>query len=435
MHILYPLRCILLCVLVSNSFGTISGGAFNIDLDSPVMLGSFDFGEDGMCLVRILEAENPKDSEKLTFLLMALDAEHAKKAEICEASITRAFVPGISWISVNETTEVPKGGGLYELFYVGYPGCPLVEPSSVKVHVEFYSVIDGKKNYLQMGDMPLPTVYFGFSLLYMALVGMWLRRLRQYNSYINKIHYLMAFLIVVKCGAIVTDCMKLSAFNQSGTGSAWDIFYYTFIMLKGVMMFALFLLIGAGWSIFRPMLSSIDRKVFVIVIPIIVVVNILNIYIEEYHPNPEQLSTLSTVLQITEYISGLLVLTSVTKNTTGLHNQEQRVGKKPSSRRRRLQVFALVVVAYLYIRTGLLLLLRSLPRHLSFVRPAVTELFVAILYTVVGFTFRPTDQKELDLSVLNSDDETDDCQPVLVESRSSSSPRKNDPTTVIHESI
>eukprot|EP01060_Flectonema_neradi_P007155 TRINITY_DN14982_c0_g1_i1.p1 TRINITY_DN14982_c0_g1~~TRINITY_DN14982_c0_g1_i1.p1 ORF type:complete len:426 (+),score=53.82 TRINITY_DN14982_c0_g1_i1:93-1370(+) len=398
-------RCIVLSMCWLLSLGALSGGAYNIDLDSPEMLGSFYFGHEGRCSITVLGTENPTDGGKLTFLLMALDAEHAKKAQICSASLNRDPVPGIVWISVNETTEVPTGGGRYELFYVGYPGCPMVEPSSVKVHVEFFSIVDGKKNYLPKGDMPLPTVYLLFSLVYMVMLGLWFRRLNQYRPYLNKVHYLMGVLVVVKLGTMVTDYMKLSEFEKSGTGSAWDFLYYSFLMLKGVMVFALFLLVGAGWSIFRPILSASDRKVFIVVIPIIVIVNVLNIYIEEFHPDHDQLHMVTTVLQITEFISGVLVLVSVTRNTTGIHHQERHAGKRPSSRRRSLQIFALVVVAYLYIKTGLLIILRSLPPHLSFVKPTVTELFVALLFFIVGCTFSPTDKKEFDLSVTNSDDE------------------------------
>lgn len=57
-----------------------------------------------------------------------------------------------------------------------------------------------------------------------------------------------------------------------------------FPSIKGVLMFTVVVLIGAGWSFVKPFVTDKEKKVILVVIPLQVIINIAAIVIDENIP-------------------------------------------------------------------------------------------------------------------------------------------------------
>jgi len=79
---------------------------------------------------------------------------------------------------------------------------------------------------------------------------------------------------------------KKSFTKRTGTAHGWDIAFYGFSFLKGVMFFCtMIVLIGMGWSILKPFLQEKEKKVLMIVIPLRVFANFAAVVIDETVPS------------------------------------------------------------------------------------------------------------------------------------------------------
>ena len=73
--------------------------------------------------------------------------------------------------------------------------------------------------------------------------------------------------------------------KRTGTAHGWDIAFYIFGFLKGILLFTVIVLIGTGWSFLKPYLQEREKNVLMIVIPLQVFANIASIVIAETGPS------------------------------------------------------------------------------------------------------------------------------------------------------
>jgi len=102
-------------------------------------------------------------------------------------------------------------------------------------------------DYLSACEKPLPSLYFYFCLANLAALVAWVAALcTKTGTKVHKLHFMMAALLVLKVGTLLSESIRYRAISETGSGEAWSYVYYTLSGLKGVMLFVVILLIGTG---------------------------------------------------------------------------------------------------------------------------------------------------------------------------------------------
>eukprot|EP00759_Apiculatamorpha_spiralis_P043021 PhF_6_TR40710/c0_g1_i1/m.61213 len=288
--------------------------------------------------------------------------------------------------------------GLYALFFYNCKGYSKQGPATLvhvtySVSVEMYNVdTAGNRNYLGVGYEPLVKVYVCFAFIYFGLVVLWIREWRKNTIYVHKIHYLMSMLIVFKMLTVFFLGMKYKARSSSSQVSAWDVFYYMFLTLKGLALFSVILLLGTGWSFLKPFLSDRDKKVLMLILPMQMIVNITIAVIDETSEGNANWTAWKDILHILDIVCCCCVLLPVVWSIKSLKEAADADGKAARNlqRLRQFRTFYIVVVAYIYFtRIGVVLLENALPYTIAWVAAFVHECGSICFYTYVGVKFRP----------------------------------------------
>eukprot|EP01062_Namystynia_karyoxenos_P057838 TRINITY_DN48_c0_g1_i2.p1 TRINITY_DN48_c0_g1~~TRINITY_DN48_c0_g1_i2.p1 ORF type:complete len:529 (+),score=233.85 TRINITY_DN48_c0_g1_i2:94-1680(+) len=435
------LGLLLAAALPQQASARISGGRFKIQRDIPrsedddsgqvVYLGAFGYGEGGRCAVRVTENAKdmrfpedecfPSDPGQPTntthhtgFFMVDVDNVNRARTiplnteeyELC----TNAGMPCSDVVPMHECNkaahtdtdgdppcgkgewrgvrEVPAPG-FYALFFFN---CRLREVDLV-VRVSEYNMDGDEKDYLQVGDRPLPVLFLVLFFVYIALIVLWGWNMKNHKAEVHNIHYLMALLLVLKSGTLLFESLKYFAFQRLGTGVAvWDVFFYIFMMLKGVLLFTGILLIGTGWSFVKPCLQQRDKRILLFVLPLQVIVNIALIVIDETTEGDPSWSSWQEALRVADIICCCLVLLPIVWSVSLLKNAQSADGKvaRNLSRLRQFRTFYICVVAYIYFTRIIVVLIESaLHYQWTFLGPLTAELGSLCFYVFTGLKFRP----------------------------------------------
>lgn len=162
-----------------------------------------------------------------------------------------------------------SGKGKY-IIYFG--NCEYATFVSFKVKIVMYNVdTEENKNYLSYGRIPLPFVYFVMFLIFSVLTGIWVSILARQKEQVHSIHYLMLMLLILRVLTYFTQAGLLHYESFMGYSGGWNIAYYIFTFLRGVMFFVVIILIGTGWSYLKPFIGDNEKKILIIVIPLQVI--------------------------------------------------------------------------------------------------------------------------------------------------------------------
>jgi hypothetical protein len=127
-----------------------------------------------------------------------------------------------------------------------------------------------KFSHLSAGDIPKPQLYIVVSFLF-ALVGiLWFNMLCKSDSNnLYFVHKLMAVLVVLK--VLSTFCHGMNFYFLSLYGQEREIWMYLFFsthLLKGLLLFGTLILIGTGYSFFKNFLTTRDRNLLMVILPL-----------------------------------------------------------------------------------------------------------------------------------------------------------------------
>jgi hypothetical protein len=148
-----------------------------------------------------------------------------------------------------------------------------------------YNVVNGVAQYLAVGLVPLPAVYGVLAGVYLVLLLAWiLLFLRARGAKVNRVHHLMSGLLLLKMLSLAFHTLDLHFTMANGEAGGWALIYYLLTAAKTMMMFLLIALIGTGWSFVKPFLSSSDKQILLVVLPLQVLDNIALLIIEESAP-------------------------------------------------------------------------------------------------------------------------------------------------------
>lgn len=105
-------------------------------------------------------------------------------------------------------------------------------------------------------------------LVFACGLALWSWTMFQNKASTHAIHHLMAVLALFKVITLLTQAGLYHFTQISGSPDGWNVAYYIFTFLRGIMFFSVVVLIGTGWSYMKPFLGSNERKILMIVIPL-----------------------------------------------------------------------------------------------------------------------------------------------------------------------
>ncbi|MQM21514.1 hypothetical protein Taro_054555 [Colocasia esculenta] len=267
---------------------------------------------------------------------------------------------------------------------------------SMDVHTEMYNVRDGgEKDFLPIGQIPLPKLYFVFSLVYAAFLLAWVAVCVQQRPTVDKIHMIMGALLLFKALKLVCAAEDMSFVRQTGTPHGWDIVFYIFGFLKGVTLFTVIVLIGTGWSFLKPYLQEREKKVLMVVIPLQVVENIASIIIGESGPAERDWLTWNQIFLLVDIICCCAVFFPIIWSIRSLREASKTDGKaaRNLAKLTLFRHFYVVVVGYLYFTRIVISAVAALLNYRQrWVSTALVEGASLAFYVFVFYNFQPVER-------------------------------------------
>jgi len=375
-----------------ENFGFKKGGIFHMRVDKFEVINKSNkepvdyetYKNQVLFLQRVTQTDS---SEFLEGVTCPRNGEGIVKGAIDDTLFTQKWTES----GKHDLEMVIDAPGLFNLYFVN---CLHKEAYvNFEIHLVEYNVENGVKDYLPIGLSPIPTIYGVFSMCYIVIGVIWIfHYMRGKGNVLNKVHYLMTVLVVLKFVSMLLYAIEQHYVKRNGSYRAWEIAYYVFAILKTGFFFVIVTLIGTGWSFFKPFLSDKDKKVIMVVIPLQVLDNIALVIIGVDDPGSQGLFTWKDIFRLVDIICCGAVLIPIIWSIKHLREASQSDGKAARNlqKLRLFRQFYLIVVSYIYFTRIIVYLLdATLQYYLLWLGDVFTELATLIFFSVVGYKFRP----------------------------------------------
>ncbi|XP_072997199.1 protein CANDIDATE G-PROTEIN COUPLED RECEPTOR 7-like [Typha latifolia] len=293
----------------------------------------------------------------------------------------------------------------YSLFFAN---CAPQTQVSMEVRTEMYnSNPDGSKDYLSVGQSPVPSIYYTFAFTYVVFFGVWIYlTLIKHRLNSHRIHHLMSCLILIRSLYLICAAEDQHFIRVTGTPHGWDVLFYVFQLLKGVLLFAVIVLVGTGWSFLKPFLQEKEKKVLMVVIPLQVIANIASVVIGENGPFIRDWVTWNQIFLLIDVACCCAVLFPIIWSIRSLRETSKTDGKaaKNLAKLTLFRQFYIVVIGYLYFTRIIVYALRTIASYkYRWVSVAAEEMATLAFYLVMFYMFRPVERNQY--FVLDDDEE------------------------------
>ncbi|MQM12347.1 hypothetical protein Taro_045261 [Colocasia esculenta] len=284
----------------------------------------------------------------------------------------------------------------YSLFFAN---CAAECQVTMSVHTKMYNVQpDGSRDYLSAGQSRLPSLYFSFSIVYIAFLGVWIYVcLVKNRRFTHRIHLLMGCLVLVRALYLICAAEDQHYIKATGTPHGWDVLFYLFQFLKGVLLFTVIVLIGTGWSFLKPFLQEREKKVLMVVIPLQVLANIASVVIGETGPFNQEWITWNQVFLLVDIICCCAIMFPIVWSIKTLRETSKTDGKaaRNLAKLTLFRQFYIVVVGYLYFTRIVVFALKTIAAYkYRWVSVAAEEAASLTFYVFMFYMFRPTERNE-----------------------------------------
>jgi len=284
--------------------------------------------------------------------------------------------------------------------------------------------------YVSVGEAPLPMVFGMLAIAYFIAALVWgYQLLRKQDSKVLWPHWLMFALVIIKTMTLIFISLKYYYLKKGYNAEGWAITYYIFTFLRGSISFIILLLIGTGWIFIKPFLSSRDKKIFIIVIPLQIISNVAQVIISETEQGSGSWDFWSMVFPALDFVCCVLILAPILQ--TRRHLEQAQPDGKVEQLRQKYRVwgqFYVLTIAYVYFtRIVVLLLVAALPYYIIWLSDFFCELSTFLFYLIVGYKFRPVPNNPY--LAVETDDETDNRNEIPMESLGGSISHKRKPAS------
>merc|ERR1712010_61427 len=225
---------------------------------------------------------------------------------------------------------------------------------------------------------------------------------------------MMTALVCLKFLSVFFESVKFHVMKSDGTAHGWTAVYYVFTFMKGVLMFTVILLIGTGWSLFKPFLTEKDKKIVAIVIPLQIITNIAYVYVDENMRGSPGWLTWRDLLHLMDIACCCAILFPIVWSIKHLRDAASTDGKagRNLERLRLFRQFYIMVVSYIYFTHIVMFLLgATLPFGYSWAGTLIYECATLTFFISTGYRFQPIENNPY-LQVADSDEEEEDVEAV-----------------------
>jgi hypothetical protein len=215
-----------------------------------------------------------------------------------------------------------------------------------------------------------------------------------YSKIVNRLHWLMTVLVLLKALTLIWQAFQYHSLKRTGYPAGWNVVYYIFAFIRGVMLFVVILLIGTGWTFIKSYLNDKDKKILLVVIPLQVLANIALIVVGESSPGSQQWIAWRDVFNIVDIICCAAILIPILWSIKHLRQAAQTDGKAAKSLKKMqlFRKFYLMVISYIYFtRIVVVLLVPIIPYQVSWLRVVLDEAATLLFYVIIGYWFRPVE--------------------------------------------
>eukprot|EP00794_Sanderia_malayensis_P016244 gene16244-17883_t len=259
--------------------------------------------------------------------------------------------------------------GLYNLYF---HNCQSKQPISINMKLR---IIEHNVNtFLSAGEIPLPTIYGLISAIFFMAGCFYLMYLRRHREWTFKIHYLMAAVVLLKSFSLAFHGINYFYIGKDGRRmESWAVLFYITHLLKGALMFTCIVLIGTGFFFVKQVLSTKEKRIFMIVIPLQILANIASIMIDSTEEGKAQYKT-----WISFHYS--LYLPNNKRSIKHLQEAAKTDGKAAISlaKLKLFRHFYVMIVCYIYFTRIIVYLIKLF-----------TELAALLFFIMTGYKFRP----------------------------------------------
>ncbi|KAJ6831076.1 protein GPR107-like [Iris pallida] len=393
-------------IILFEKFGFTNGGSVSITLSStsvsapssldPSLLGFFLLSDDNL-LQAIYQSEQQQNPNPNPSCILS-------SPYVRPLFTFRDLSPSSSF---NRTFPVDLPDE-YSLYFANCAPASSATSVSMSVRTEMYNLRpDGTRDYLSVGQAPVPTVYASFALLYVLFLAAWayLGLLKNRLS-AHRIHYLMAALLLTKVLNLVFAAEDQHYIRATGTPHGWDVLFYLFQFLRGVLLFTVIVLIGTGWSFLKPFLQDREKKILMLVIPLQVVANLASVVIGETGPFIRDWVTWNQVFLLIDIVCCCAILFPIVWSIRSLRETSKTDGKaaRNLAKLTLFRQFYIAVVGYLYLTRIVVYALRTIAAYRYRWVSVLAEEAVSLgFYLFMFYMFRPVERNEY--FVIDDDEE------------------------------
>ncbi|KAL6853713.1 hypothetical protein ACP4OV_019742 [Aristida adscensionis] len=284
----------------------------------------------------------------------------------------------------------------YSLFFAN---CAPQATVSMAVRTDMYNANpDGTKDYLSVGQAPVPAIYAFFAVGYVAFLAGWLY-ITLYRSRLSahRIHHLMTGLLVARMLYCISAAEDQHYIRTAGSPHGWDVMFYLFQLVKGVILFAVIALIGTGWSFLKPFLQDKEKKVLMVVIPLQVAANIAAAVVGETGPFLQGWVTWNQIFLFVDVACCCAVLFPVVWSMRSLRESSKTDGKaaRTLAKLTLFRQFYVVVIGYLYFTRIIVYALKTITNYkYRWVSVAAEEVATMAFYMFMFYMFRPAERNQ-----------------------------------------
>ncbi|KAE8662714.1 hypothetical protein F3Y22_tig00113156pilonHSYRG00094 [Hibiscus syriacus] len=397
---------LLISLFVSHVSSEIRITEIRSDAHPIIPLDQFGFTHTGRLELNVsridLSNKNPDiDLAKVGFFLSTLDAWMHVLQQLADSEVTCALESDL--VKRVSDFKAAKGKSSFDVsvpvsdaeqYTLVFANCLSDAKVSMTVRSAMYNLEgrDGHRDYLSAGKTILPRVYFLLSLVYFSLAGIWIYVLYKKRLTVFRIHFFMLAVVVLKAFNLIFEAEDKSYIKRTGSAHGWDVLFYIFSFLKGIMLFTLIVLIGTGWSFVKPFLQDKEKKVLMIVIPLQVVANIAQVVVDETSPFGENRVTWKQVLLLVDVICCCAVLFPIVWSIKNLR-EAARTDGKAAVNLMKLTLFRqyyVVVICYIYFTRVVVYALETITSYKYFWTSVLAgELATLAFYVFTGYKFKP----------------------------------------------
>jgi len=291
---------------------------------------------------------------------------------------------------VTYTTTVTEPG----YYHVYYSNCEESTLASFTISIEEYNVdpVSGSKSYLSTGLDPLPVLYFVLFGCFTLQLGLWVWLLVRRKGDVKLIHLLMASVLGFKVFSLLFDALKYDVLDTSGHNNGWAIAYYVFNSVRALLMFAVLVLAGTGWSSLKPFLTNRDKQFVLVVLLVQLAVNGAWIVVQVTEPGYVSWLAWQSIFNILDLACCLLITLPIYWSIQHLEREAETDGKLATNltRLRNFRWFYLSCFAYLYVsRLVVYLIETSVSYKLAWLAHFFREISMLFFFFFAGWLFRP----------------------------------------------